>query len=215
MGVGVVADQDAAGLEGVDDVGVGLEHVLPGPLGDVGGEATAVVDRHHQPDAVFDADPLVVLAEAGSDVDHAGALVDLDEVGADDAERVGLVAEVGEQRLVGAADQVATLDRAGRRGAFQLGRVPLDGGLGEVVADPVLVHRLVGDVGADGQRQVGRQGPRCGGPGQDALGRRVAGAVGLEAERDGDGRILAGPGGVVDADLEVGQRRLGRPTSRA
>jgi len=79
----------------------------------------------------------------------------------------------------------------------------MDGAVG------VAVHR-VGDVGADRQGQVRRQGPRRRRPGQQP--QRAGVAVGrLEVERHGDGRVLAGPGGVVEADLEVGQRRLGAP----
>jgi hypothetical protein len=65
------------------------------------------------------------------------------------------------------------------------------------------------DVGADGHREVARQGPRW--SSRPDLEGEVAG---LEAERHGDGRVLAVRVGVVHADLEVGQRRLGAPAVR-
>ncbi len=97
--VGVVADHPTQVLQVGDDPRVGVEDVLAGPLGHVVGEAALVVDRHHERDAGLLADPLVVLAEAGGQVHHAGALAGVDEVGAEDPEGVGGLREVVEQGL--------------------------------------------------------------------------------------------------------------------
>ncbi len=172
-----------------------------------------VVDGDHPADrnAVGLAGDLVVLAEARGHVDGAGALGGIDEVGAEHPEGIGAVGEVREQRRVVAASQVDALERADRLGALELGGVAFDG-LGaqhDDVAVGVSVHR-VGDIGADGDGQVRRQGPRRGRPGQHP--HRTGVVVGrFEVEAHGDGRVLAGTGGVVEPDLEVGQRRLGAP----
>ena len=211
--VGVVADDPAGLLEVSDDVGVGLEHVGASPVGDLVGEAAMVVDGDHPADrdAVGLAGDLVVLAEARGHVDGAGALGGVDEAGAEHPEGVGAVGEVREQRREGAAHEVGTGQGADGLGALELDGVALDGFGAQHMdgAVGVAVHR-VGDVGADRQGQVRRQGPRRRRPGQQP--QRAWVAVGrLEVERHGDGRVLAGPGGVVEADLEVGQRRLGAP----
>ena len=77
---------------------------------------------------------------------------------------------------------------------------------------------VVGDVGADSQGQVRRQGPRCGRPHEEPQGavgqcRLVTGAGRrVEGEGHGDGGVDAGPVGVVLAGLEVRQRGLALPT---
>ena len=74
----------------------------------------------------------------------------------------------------------------------------------------VQLHHRVVEVGADDEPEVRRQRPRRGGPGQHLHWARVT-VDRSEAERNGDCRILAWAGGVVEADLKVRQRRLSTP----
>ena len=225
--VGVVADDDAGGLEVGDHVRVGVEDVLALVVGDLGGEAAAVVDRTHQHDAVRFAHPLVVLAEAGCHVDDAGTVVVGDEVAAEHDEAVLPAGEVGQQRLVGEPGQLRSGEGAEHLVvlaevlgvALERARADQHPGAGSS-SGADLDHR-VADVGAGRERQVGRQGPRRGRPRPD-LGRSVAeqlgdpsgASVGGDGERHGERGVLAGAGGVVEADLEVRQRGLGPPRVR-
>ena len=87
-------------------------------------------------------DPLVVLAEAGREVHDAGALVGVDEVGGQHPERVGVVGEEREQRLVGAPDELGALDRAVTSVALRARfSYLLDGGRAEDVARRRLPRR--------------------------------------------------------------------------
>ena len=74
MLVGVVSDDPALLLEVPDDLGVGVEHVQPGPRTDLVGEPPQAVHRDHLPDGDAGrlAGRLVVLAEAGR---HVGVTV--------------------------------------------------------------------------------------------------------------------------------------------
>ncbi len=201
-------------LQIADDLGVGLEDVLAGVIGYLGGEAALVVDRHHQLDPGLVGDALIVLAEAGSDVDDAGAITGVDEVGAEYDKGIGVIGEVRHQRLVGAADKIRTRKAGRDHGVLAefLG-VATDGRLGQEQAGAVIVGGSDGyvvDVRADGERQIRRERPWRGRPGQYA---ERAGVVGQRLERKGHCQrwILAGAGGIVKPDLEVGQRRLSAP----
>ena len=118
-----------------------------------------------------------------------------------------------EQRGVPPPHELIAADGADPVGVRQLGVVGGDGGLGQHVVEAVLLHHGVGDVGSHRQRQVRRQRPRRGGPGQHPHRPGVAG-FGHQVESHGDGRVLAGPGGVVEAYLEVRQGRLRPPRVR-
>ena len=62
-------------LEVLDDLGVGLEDLQPGVVGDLAGEPAAVVDRHDGRDAVGLADRHVLLTEGRRLVHEPGAVV--------------------------------------------------------------------------------------------------------------------------------------------
>jgi hypothetical protein len=98
--VAVVADDRPPVLERLYDLRVGVEDVLALPVGNLGGEPSGVVDGNDQLDAVGLTDPLVLLAEAGGEVDDPGALLGVDVVADEDAEAVRVVGEVREDRLV-------------------------------------------------------------------------------------------------------------------
>ena len=203
--VGLVAHDVAGVLQGPDDVGVGVEDVDAGPWGDLGGEAPGRVHGAHDGDVVLGAGVLVVLAEAGREVDDAGALLGGDEVGGDHLEGVGLVGEEREQRDVAVPDEVAAGEGGDDGAVTELALVGAEPGLGQHVAMAVVGRHLdVVDVGTDGEGEVGRQRPRRGRPGQEAT------AV-VELEPDGQRRVLAVPVHVVHAGLGVGQRRLAPP----
>ena len=214
--VGVVADDLAGLLEVADDLRVGVEDVQAGPPPDLVGEPSLVVNRDHPSDrdAGGLADDLVVLAETGSHVDDAGAVRGIHEVGAQDPEGVGPLGEEVEHRGEGSAHQVASGERAHLGGVLQLGGVAVNGvgAQHEHRAVGGLAQR-VGDVGPDGKGEVRWQGPWSGRPRHDPHGSRVAvGRCQVEGHRDR--RVLAGTGGIVEADLEVGQRGLGSPGVR-
>ena len=105
--VGLVAEHEPVLLEVPDHERVGIEHLLADPVGHVRRVPAVLVHRDDGRDAGGVRHDLVVLAEAGSEVDDAGAVVGGDEVGGEDLERVagavlGRVREVVEQRAVAA-----------------------------------------------------------------------------------------------------------------
>ena len=113
------------------------------------GSKTPVGGRHR----------VVVLAEGGSDVDEAGAVLGGDEIADEDREAARLaVGEIEDRALVGdRADQLRALEFRQHLGL--LAEHPLDQRLGD---DQNLVAELrphVGDVGADRDRAVPRQCP--------------------------------------------------------
>jgi hypothetical protein len=221
--VGVVADDDPTLLEVGDDGRVGVEDVLADVVGDLGGEAPGVVDRADQDHAVGLAHPLVVLAEARRQVHHAGPVVVGDVVVAQHDERVPVPREVREHRVVVQAGQLGAREGAHHPVALaELPAVAVDGAGAQhdPPAGPCSVGHLdhgVGQAGPRRQAQVGRQRPRRRGPGPHLRGAVAeqlaggAGAGGVELEGDGERRVLAGTGGVVETDLEVRQRGLGPP----
>ena len=140
----------------------------------------------------------------------AGPLCGVHEVAGQHPEGLGAVGEEVEQRDVAAAHQFGAADRSDVAGLRELGVVSGHPVGGQHVVDAALLHHCVGDVTAHRQHQVRRQRPRCGGPGQHPHRPRVAGCR-HQVEGHGDGRILAGPGGIVEADLEVRQWRLRAP----
>jgi hypothetical protein len=112
----------AALLEVADDLRVGLEDVLAGPVGHLVGEAALLVDR--APTSSMPcrlADALVVLAEAGAMCTTPVPSLGVDEVAGEHPEGVRGVGEVVEQRLVGAADQLGAGEGADHARALELG----------------------------------------------------------------------------------------------
>ncbi len=205
---------DGAGhrLEVVDDVEVGVEDVHPLVVGHRERERSVERDRHHELDALAVGDRLVLLTERACGVDQPGALAGGDEVGLDDAERLGVPLEVGHRRGVGATHQVAAgqpLDDL----VLELPVVVLEllGVRREPLGADDVALRLAGegrldhdvlDVGVDHDREVGGEGPRGRGPDEGDL-------AGLQPAADGHRRVLAGlVDVVVHPQLVVGQGRL-------
>ena len=169
----VVADELVLVAEALGDDRVGLEHVGADHVGDLRGVAAGVVDGRHQHDAVGLAHPLVVLAVAGRGVHDPGAVLVGDEVVGEDAERVGVAGEVGEERGVGAPCDLGAGERGAHLGVVaELGGVATGSGRAEQHEAGAAV-RLVGgrlddhvvDRRADGEGQVRGQRPRRGRPG--------------------------------------------------
>ena len=186
------------------DVGVGVLDEQPGEVRHVLREDPVHAHRADKRlDAVRAQHPVVVLAERRGLVDEARALVGGDVAVGDDDEGPLLrrVAEVGEEGLVRAPDELGALDLVQHLEgvAFRI-----DGNaFPRQVEDPATVlvaHPRVVDVRADADRQVRRQCPRGGGPR-----RQVCVLVG-EPERHRDGRVLDIP--IVHVGFEVRQRRL-------
>ena len=211
--VGFLPHQAALLAQPGREAGVGVEHVLTLEVGHHGGEPGAFVHGEHGRDAGRVAARGVGLAVGGRHVHHAGAVLGGDVVGQDHPERVlGAelrgVGQVTEQRLVAAPGQLGAGQRADLGGALEL---PLVGGLpvpGQDVPLAVLGDHHVADVRADRAGQVGRQGPRRGGPGQQPL-------PGLQLEPDRHRGVLPfGVGVVVHPQLVVGQRGLAPPAVR-
>ena len=203
-----IALVQAAGVVQVaDDVGVGLLDEPVAKVADLFGELAGHGYRAHERfDPGLSQHAVVVLAEGRGLVHQARALVRGDVVVGDDDERApfGLGLEVVEQRPVAAPHEVGTLDARldGQRRVFlairiepRLGQVERSSSVG--VGDLHVV-----DVRADAHREVGRQGPRRGGP------RCKRGIFVLELKKDGDRRILNVH--VVLARFEVGEHGFKR-----
>ena len=223
MVVGVVADQLASFAQRACDLGVRVEDVLSGPVGDLRGEAPGIVHRNNQLDPRCLAGDLVVLTEPRSEVHDSGAVVVAHPVGHQHAEGVGMTGEEVEQGCVVELRQVGTAQaRQHLVVSTQLRCVLLEGTRTDehhttVALSACGANQQVLHLCPDGQREVRGQRPRRGGPGPDldvaapsGPGQgRVIGRV--DGECDGESRILARTGGVVETDLEVRQRRLCSP----
>src|SRR5699024_4691619 len=120
-------------------------------------------------------DHLVVLTEGTGGVHQAGAVLGGDEVALDHAERVLVAQVVVERRGVTAAEQIGPLEVLHDLGVDvlhalvqQFTGVGLQARFGQHVplrgaGGAGFDHHVV-DVGSGNDRQVGGQGPRCGGP---------------------------------------------------
>ncbi|CAB4873365.1 unannotated protein [freshwater metagenome] len=202
--VRVVPDHNAGVLEVPDDLGVRLEDVLADPRHDLRGVATLTVHRADRRDTHRVADVLVVLAEAGRQMHNTRAVLGRHELGCDDLERVRGVGEEREQGRIPAPGQFGAEHRADPGGARKLALVGTEAGLGEEVALAILLHHGVLDVGAHGEREIGRKGPRCRGPGQNLV------AI-VEGEGHRQRRVLAIPVDVVHPSLGIRQWGLAAP----
>ena len=210
MSIGVLAIEQALVGEVVDDVGIAVldvatvEQVMgPGDEGAV--YAHGVLSR----EADLHSEVVVLLAVHHCGMDHARPVSGGHEVGSDDrpgALGVAPLNRVGEQRAVGLADElrarelVDDLDLVAQDVCEQvLGENHLLSDLGTATALPRARRWLsdadaaVGDIRADGEPHVARQGPRRGRPSEDG------GIIVDEFELDVDSRLR---------DLLVAQRDL-------
>ena len=151
-------------LEVGDDPRVGVldeETAIAGlPLEEAAVEADDVAHRDTLPAAQLQ----VGLAVGGRGVDDPGPLLHRHQLGGrQHQEGLSLGEHVGEQRLVGAADQLA----AGQLPDDRVVAVEdLEAGPGEDQALPALLDLDVGGVGVDREGDVAGQGPGGGGPGE-------------------------------------------------
>ena len=116
----------------------------------------------------------------------------------------GGVGEEVEHRGVRPSDEVGPLQRADPCRSPSSAAYDAEPRLGQDVAHAVEFDDRVVDVGADGEREVRRQRPRCGRPRQDPL-------AGLEFEPDRERRVLTIVVHVVHPGLGVAERRLAAP----
>ena len=208
----LVTQDHALLLEVADDFLVGVEHVHAGigrdELGEVAGEIDGIDDR----DALLLADAHVVLAEGGSDVHDASTVGHLDEVAADDAESAVrlLRGEEGQHRLIGAADELDSLQLRDLDITIEFLGVVADQRRADDQTKAILLQHGVVGVGRDRERHVGRQRPGRGRPGEKPR-RDIVALDGVKQEADRQGRVLTHAVGIVEAGLEVRQRRLRGP----
>ena len=218
-----LAHQAPGLLEVADDRAVRLEHLHPGDLvelgaGEVVQELGPLVDGDDDRDAVLGVDLLVDLTVGSGLVDHTGAVVGGDIVrdgddpgvlgaplrtvlGVDRPQRlIGDVLELGAgehallargERLLGALVPELLGVGAEQRGGHEvagLARSSAVGGAERSGGD----HRVL-ELGADGEGEVGGQGPGGGGPGQrlHPVQTQLLGLLPGEREGDRDGLVLA------------------------
>ena len=222
--VAVVTQHPSALAELGDDLLICLEHVEVGPRRHRLGEATPVIDWHGiaDLDAVGLAEGLILLAEAGSEVNHAGAFRRVYEVAGKHPERLGAMAEEVKHRLVAAACQFSAAQCADHCVRLEIRGVVLEAVSRNDVASAAERTRFddrIGDFCSDGDRQVRRECPWRRRPSEQAKRARCAVCAGgvtciVKLEPDRDGGILTGPRGIVEPDLKVGQRRLCAPGVR-
>ena len=169
----------------------------------LGGETARVVDRDRPARCRPPRRPLVVLAEAGC---HGARRRCRRRRSTKSSARTrkpsGASGEVGEQRLVGASGQLGAGERADHLGGLRraVRRTWRRAAAPRTTSRPVAGRRsdqVVGDVRPDGQRQVGRQGPRRGRPGQDlhrrpsSPGSRIAGRTRTVSAGSWRGRVAS------------------------
>ena len=186
MGVGVVVrlvpEHEVVFLEMADDGWIGVEDLLAGPRRNLSGITAVLVHRHDRRDPGGVGSDLVVLTEAGRQVNDPGALLGGDVVGGEHLEGVGRAVNLGigeavEQRPVPAPGKIAAADGRDGRRLTELGCVVIETGRGENQPPAVVVDDCVLDVGTDGNSQIGRKRPRCCRPRQQHLAGRLAGVV--------------------------------------
>ena len=177
--------EDAPALgQRLDHAGVGLAHVEPGEL------AHPVVERAVRPDRVVDRDAVlgrhaeVVLAECGARVDHAGAVVQADEVaGEDRVTALPVVGQVVERRLVAHPQELLALHRGD--GLVPLAEDAVGEGRSQDQLAAVLADANVVRAGIDHECRVRQQRPGHRRPGEerDAL-------LAIDREADVERRVL-------------------------
>ncbi len=196
--MGLAPQQQAARLEAVVDVVVGLPHGASGEPGDGVGEPPVGPDRVEPREAGLPAHDAVDLTEGGSEVHDPGALVGVDEVARHDAPPIGSGwhRQLVEGTVVTAPHQVAAWEPAGDARALAHHR--LDQLLGH---DQPVDHR-VGELGVDGCPGVGRKGPRRGRPHDQRPRRTEDGIVGIGQRQEHVGGL------VLDVLVDVGLAEL-------
>ena len=145
---------------------IGLEHVTARPVDHFGGVATVAVHRTHGRDTSRLTHDLVVFAETGREVHDAGSVLGGDEVGGQDPEGSGRVGEPREQGRVAGTHEFGAPPRADPNGTLQFARVGLETRVGEDQGAPATLENRVVDVGPHREREVRRQRPGSGGPGE-------------------------------------------------
>ncbi len=208
--VALVAQHPPLGLEVVDDVLVGLEHVLAGVGRHLSGEVAGEIDRVDHRDAGGLGHPHVVLAEGRGDVHHARAAVEIDEIARDHLEGVRCIGEEREQRRVASADQRGARQRADDLVPVELLGIGLDPRLRHDGALAALGQQGVVRLRVHGEREVRRQRPGRRRPGVE-FGRDLLAGRFLQREAHRHGRVLAHAIRIVEPRLEVRQRRLHGP----
>ena len=162
QGVGVVhaLEQGALVLEGVVDLRVALAHRPAGQPGNVVGELAVGTHRVERDQPVLAAHLAVDLAEGGSEVHQAGAVVGGDEVGAhhDVGGGSGWQRDVIEGADIGQPDERAARDPVGDDGVLPHHRLDEVLGHDRAVDDAVGQHRVGGHPGVRQQRP-GRRRP--------------------------------------------------------
>ncbi len=143
-------------------------------------------------------------------MDDAGAFAELDELAAEHLEGVLGVGEIGEERLVGSADEIGALHAADLGVVAKLLGVMRARGLGDDDVLAVLLQQRIVRLRMHREREVGRQRPGRRRPGEELRRDRLAG-LGAKLEGDRQRRVLTRPRGIVDARLEIRQRGLHRP----
>ena len=217
-------DEGAARLEGVHHLVVGGEDMLPGEQRGVWQEAAVPAHRVVHRQAVAVADDVVLQAMAGGGMDGAGAGVQGDMLAQDDRHLPVIEGVLELEPLEGMAlavgeDAVAVDAPAVQGVAHQaLGQ---DQALAPMVT--VGLDEDVLQLGVEGHRLIGGQGPGGGGPDDHrqgplaaAVGHRVAaGEEGLlvqdrKAHIDGDGLLV----GVLHLRLRQGRAAVDAPMHR-
>ena len=200
----LLLDELAVVLEPLDDRLVGILDEEALPVRNLVREAALLVDRAHRRDAGAPEDLVVVLAEAGSRMDDAAAVLGRDVVAAHDDERTLPleVCEVREERLICHALHPAALQVLDDTAALSVLVVLVQQLLCQIVelAALLVLDLDVVDVGSDGKGQVAGKRPRSRGPGQEIC---VLLSVDLEADGDrGIGDIAV----AAQVDLHVRKR---------
>ena len=187
-----------AGLAVLEEVGHFLGEVALGVHGvhDVGG------------DIVLPAGPVVVLTKGRRGVHDANALGGVHVIRGDDAERAVLAheREVRQQGRIQLAQHVLALHalddvRRFAKHVLEVGQGVFAGHVNLLTH----VHISVGQAFIHAQRQVGRQRPGRGGPGQVVNGLAVHFGFAFAAELGDDPAVLPGPGGIGFAGVRNGQ----------
>ena len=178
VAIAVRVEHQAAALQVLDDLGVGLLEPEAGEGAGAGHHLPLAVDREDHRQAVALARLVVVLAEGGRGVDEPGAVGGGDVV-AEHHAAGDVRLEEGEQAVVEDPLQVAPPEagEGGRLAQVDLPALPLlldhhRHGRPQILAEqdqvpwlPWMLDQFVDEVGMHGEADVGEGGPGRGGPG--------------------------------------------------
>ena len=203
--IALVTQHDATSLQFTNDQRVGIKHMLALPRRHLGRIATVLVHWAQRGYASSVTCDLVVLAESRGHMHDTGAVFGADEIGTEHLKRIRCVGEEIEQWGVAPSNQIGAHQRAHACGLADLAFVRIETRLSKHVTATIrMLHHCVFDVGAHGQRKVGGQRPRRGGPCQQVL-------ASFEFERNGQRRVLTIAVDIVHARLGVAERSLATP----